>query len=345
MVITKAGKLMWIIDGYTTTDAYPYSAQIGEMGNYIRNSVKVVVDAYNGGLSLYIADPVDPIISTYARIFPKVFKPMSEMPADLRSHIRYPQTLFGIQARVYALYHMTDPQVFYNKEDLWKIPESFSEGSTNPMVPYYTVMKLAEVGKAEEFILMVPFTPAKKENMIAWLAARCDEPNYGKLLVFDFPKQNLVYGPQQIESRINQDPEISKALTLWNQGGSRVIWGSLLVIPIEQSLVYVQPLYIAAQSGGVPELKRVIVAYGNSIVMEENLEKSLNSIFGRSFEPLQEASAQNTVVQTDIKGLIADAGRQFDNAQQELRRGNWAGYGAAMQKVEQLIKDLGAKAK
>jgi hypothetical protein len=240
---------------------------------------------------------------------------------------------------------MTDPQVFYNKEDLWKIPESFSEGSTNPMVPYYTVMKLAEVGKAEEFILMVPFTPAKKENMIAWLAARCDEPNYGKLLVFDFPKQNLVYGPQQIESRINQDPEISKALTLWNQGGSRVIWGSLLVIPIEQSLVYVQPLYIAAQSGGVPELKRVIVAYGNSIVMEENLEKSLNSIFGRSFEPLQEASAQNTVVQTDIKGLIADAGRQFDNAQQELRRGNWAGYGAAMQKVEQLIKDLGAKAK
>jgi len=188
MVITKAGKLMWIIDGYTTTDAYPYSAQIGEMGNYIRNSVKVVVDAYNGGLSLYIADPVDPIISTYARIFPKVFKPMSEMPADLRSHIRYPQTLFGIQARVYALYHMTDPQVFYNKEDLWKIPESFSEGSTNPMVPYYTVMKLAEVGKAEEFILMVPFTPAKKENMIAWLAARCDEAQLRQAPGVRFPE-------------------------------------------------------------------------------------------------------------------------------------------------------------
>ncbi|MGB7567840.1 MAG: UPF0182 family protein, partial [Chitinivibrionales bacterium] len=346
MVITQAGKLMWIIDGYTTTDAYPYSAQVSELGNYIRNSVKVVVDAYNGGISLYIADPADPIISTYARVFPGVFKPLSEMPADLRSHIRYPQTMFTIQAKVYALYHMTDPQVFYNKEDMWKIPESFSEGATGSMVPYYTIMKLAEVGKAEEFILMVPFTPAKKENMIAWLAARCDEPNYGKLLVFDFPKQNLVYGPQQIESRINQDPDISKALTLWNQGGSRVIWGSLLVIPIEQSLIYVQPLYIAAQSGGVPELKRVIVAYGNSIVMEENLEKSLNSIFGRSFEPLKEANVQdNAAAQTDIKGLIAEAGRQFDNAQQELRRGNWAGYGSAMQKVEQIIKDLGAKAK
>jgi hypothetical protein len=192
----------------------------------------------------------------------------------------------------------------------------------------------------------VPFSPAKKDNMIAWLAARCDEPNYGKLLVFDFPKQNLVYGPQQIESRINQDPEISKALTLWNQGGSRVIWGSLLVIPVEQSLIYVQPLYIAAQNGGVPELKRVIVAFGNSIVMEENLEKSLNAIFGNSFEPLQKnVASQAAAPQIDIKGLISEASRQFENAQTELKRGNWAGYGAALQKVEQLLKDLGAKVK
>jgi uncharacterized membrane protein (UPF0182 family) len=349
MVATKDGKLMWVVDGYTTTDAYPYSAQVPGMGNYIRNSVKAVIDAYNGSLTLYIADPEDPIIATYARIFPSVFKPLSDMPEDLRAHIRYPQTLFTIQAKVYALYHMTDPQVFYNKEDMWKIPESFSEGAVGSMVPYYTVMKLAEVGKAEEYILMVPFTPAKKENMIAWLAARCDEPNYGKLLVFDFPKQNLVYGPQQIESRINQDPEISKALTLWNQGGSRVIWGSLLVIPIEQSLIYVQPLYIAAQSGGVPELKRVIVAYGNTIVMEENLEKSLNSIFGQALAQYQQKvveSAQTTgAPQTDVKGLIAEASRQFDAAQQELRRANWGGYGAAMQKVEQLLKELGTKVK
>ena len=242
LIITKEGKLVWMIDGYTTTNAYPYSASISQMGNYIRNSMKATIDAYNGSLSFYIADPEDPIIAAYAKIFPGVFHPLSAMPSDLRSHIRYPQTLFAIQARVYSLYHMTDPQVFYNKEDMWKIPESYSEGSMETMLPYYTVMKLAEVGKTEEFILMVPFAPAKKENMIAWLAARCDEPSYGKLLVFEFPKQTLVYGPQQIESRINQNPEISKALALWNQGGSRVIRGSLLVIPIEQSLIYVQPL-------------------------------------------------------------------------------------------------------
>ena len=192
MVITKDGRLVWIIDGYTTTDVYPYSAQASELGNYIRNSVKIVVDAYNGSISAYVADSTDPIIATYAHIFPNVFKPFSSMPADIRSHMRYPQTMFTIQARVFSLFHMNDPQVFYNKEDLWKIPDSYSEDANGPMLPYYTTMKLAEVGKQEEFILMVPFSPAKKENMIAWLAARCDEPNYGKLLVFDFPKQNLV---------------------------------------------------------------------------------------------------------------------------------------------------------
>jgi uncharacterized protein len=347
MVITETGRLVWMIDGYTTASSYPYSATLSELGNYIRNSVKITIDAYNGTVSFYIADSTDPLINAYSRIFPGVFKPVSLMPTDLRSHIRYPQALFTIQAKVYSLYHMTDPQVFYNKEDLWKIPESFSEGATETMMPYYTIMKLAEVGKTEEFILMVPLSPAKKENMIAWLAARCDEPNYGKMLVFDFPKQNLVYGPEQIESRINQDPEISKTLTLWNQGGSRVIWGSLLVIPVEQSLIYVQPLYIAAQSGGVPELKRVIVSYGNSIAMEETLEKSLNTIFGKTFEPLaQEASSQPVPNNSsDVKSLISEAGHQFESAQEELKRGNWAGYGNAMQKVEQLLKDLGNKIK
>jgi uncharacterized protein len=350
MVITQDGRLFWMVDGYTATDAYPYSAGISDIGNYVRNSTKITIDAYNGTLSYYIADPTDPIITTYARIFPGVFKPLSAMPADLRSHIRYPQTLFAIQAKVYSLYHMTDPQVFYNKEDMWKIPGSTSEGASESMMPYYTIMKLAEVGKTEEFILMAPFTPAKKENMIAWFAARCDEPNYGKLLVFEFPKQTLVYGPQQIESRINQDPDISKALTLWNQGGSRVIWGSLLVIPVEQSLVYVQPLYIAAQNGGVPELKRVIVAYGNSIVMEETLEKSLNSIFDKTNEGAQKNSEETTIKATDmpkrdIKSLIGEANRQFEDAQQEMKKGNWSGYGAAMKRVEQAIKDLQVKVK
>jgi uncharacterized protein len=350
MVISKEGRLVWMLDGYTTTNAYPYSAQVTELGNYIRNSVKVTIDAYNGAITFYIADPADPLIAAYARIFPGVFNPLSSMPLDLRAHIRYPQTFFAIQARVYSLFHMTDPQVFYNKEDMWKIPESVSEGSTETMVPYYTIMKLAEVGKSEEFILMVPFSPAKKENMIAWLAARCDEPNYGKLLVFEFPKQALVYGPQQIESRINQDPEISKALALWNQGGSRVIRGSLLVIPVEQSLIYVQPLYIAAQSGGVPELKRVIVAFGNSIAMEETLEKSLAAIFGRVTESAtqsfpQAAAVPGAAAQTDIKGLIAEAGRQYEIGQQELKKGNWAAYGEAMRRVEQTIKELGTKIK
>jgi uncharacterized protein len=350
MVIGADGRLVWMIDGYTSSNAYPYSAQVSELGNYIRNSVKVTIDAYNGTLHFYIADPADPIIATYSRIFPGVFSSLSQMPPDLRAHIRYPQTLFGIQARVYSLYHMTDPQVFYNKEDMWKIPESVSEGSAETMVPYYTIMKLAEVGKSEEFILMAPFSPAKKENMIAWFAARCDEPNYGKLLVFEFPKQTLVYGPQQIESRINQDPEISKALTLWNQGGSRVIRGSLLVIPVEQSLIYVQPLYIAAQSGGVPELKRVIVAFGNNIAMEENLEKSLATIFGASVQAVppssqQSATSQVTAPQQDIKTLIAEAGRLYEIGQQELKKGNWAGYGAAMQKVERAIKELGTRVK
>jgi uncharacterized protein len=351
MVVDKTGRLVWFIDAYTTTSAYPYSAYVRGMGNYIRNSVKVTVDAYNGAVSYYVSDPSDPIIRAYGKIFPGVFKPLSAMPADLRAHIRYPQLLFGIQAKVYALYHMTDPQVFYNKEDLWKIPESFSEGEMEQMVPYFTIMKLAEVGKQEEFILMVPFSPAKKENMIAWLAARCDEPNYGKLLVFNFPKQTLVYGPQQIESRINQDPEISKQITLWSQGGSRVIWGSLLVIPVEQSLLYVQPLYLAAQSGGVPELKRVIVAYGNNIAMEENLAKSLGTIFGGLMQAetvessKSSAAGQAPAEEMTVKKLIGDANRQFEKAQEELAKKNWAGYGAAMNEVQRILQEMGTKVK
>jgi uncharacterized membrane protein (UPF0182 family) len=347
MVMADDGRRVWIVDGYTTSGAYPYSTSVLGIGNYIRNSVKAVIDAYSGTLDLYIADSGDPLIQTYAKIFPKAFRPLSEMASDLRSHIRYPQTLFTVQARVYSVYHMADPQVFYNKEDVWRIPDSYSLAQSGPMSPYYTIMKLAEVGVKEEFILMVPFCPSKKENMIAWLAARCDEPNYGKLLVFDFPKQKLVYGPSQIESRINQDPEISKQLTLWNQGGSRVIRGSLLVIPVDQSLIYVQPLYLTSQtgsqSGGVPELKRVIVAFENSIAMEATLEKSLLQIFGGS----KTSSGENNVLVQkagesfkDVDRLIAETGRQYTLGQEELKRGNWAGYGEAMKRVEQLLMEM-----
>jgi uncharacterized protein len=346
MVVKDNGRLAWIIDGYTVTDAYPYSYSITSFGNYIRNSVKAVIDAYDGTVSFYIADPNDPIIRTYARIFPTMFKPLADMPQDLHNHIRYPQSLFTVQARVYAVYHMTDPQVFYNKEDVWRIPDSYTEGKSGPMSPYYTIMKLAEVGVKEEFILMVPFCPSKKENMIAWLAARCDEPNYGTLLVFDFPKQKLVYGPSQIESRINQDPDISKQLTLWNQGGSRVIRGSLLVIPVEQSILYVQPLYLTSQSGGVPELKRVIVAYENKIAMEPTLKESLGKIFGETAAGSKKPIEAQPLVENetgrprDLKSLIAEADNQFSSAQEELKRGNWAGYGEAMKRVEQLLGEL-----
>ncbi|MBN2037549.1 MAG: UPF0182 family protein [Chitinispirillaceae bacterium] len=351
MVITYDGRLVWIVDGYTTSDAYPYSATVSGIGNYIRNSVKAVIDAYNGKVAFYISDLQDPIIKTYAKIFPNVFKPLDEMPTDIRSHIRYPQTLFTVQAQVYSVFHMTDPQVFYNKEDVWRIPDSYSESKSGPMNPYYTIMKLAGVGVKEEFILMVPFCPAKKENMIAWLAARCDEPNYGTLLVFYFPKQKLVYGPSQIESRINQVPEISKQLTLWNQGGSRVIRGSLLVIPVEHSLLYVQPLYLTShsgsQSGGVPELKRVIVAYENNIAMEPTLDQSLGVIFGSSRKGSSDKEAPGldsedmAPKKRDIGTLINEASRHFEAGQEEMQRGNWAGYGEAMKKLERVLRELG----
>ncbi|OGR84269.1 MAG: hypothetical protein A2901_03625 [Elusimicrobia bacterium RIFCSPLOWO2_01_FULL_54_10] len=340
-VVTNEGRIVWLIDGYTSTDHYPYSEKFGDM-NYVRNSVKAVVDAYDGTVRLYISDADDPLIQTYARIFPGVFEPISAMPEDVRAHIRYPQTLMNIQARVYATYHVTDPQVFYNKEDLWKIPQRTAGGTSQAMEPYYTVMKLAGLGGKEEFILMVPFTPSKKENMIAWMAARCDAPNYGKLLVYNFPKQKLVYGPQQIESRMDQDAEISKQITLWDQGGSRVLRGSLLVIPVDQSLLYVQPLYLEASGGGLPELKRVIVAYGNSIAMEENLELCLARIFGGRMERRERSdSPPASDAGAGFRRNARQAQDHFDRAQKAMRAGDWAVYGAEMEQVGKILRSLG----
>lgn len=340
MVVGADGRLHWIVDAYTVTDRYPFSQRLPGLGNYIRNSVKAVVDAYHGSVAFYVVDEQDPIVRTMRDAFPATFRPISEMPQDLRAHLRYPQDLFSIQAYIYATYHMTDPQVFYNKEDLWKIPQR-GQGRRGAMQPYYTIMKLAGLESQEEFLLMVPFTPARKENMIAWLAARCDPPNYGRLLVYNFPKQELVYGPQQIESRIDQDPEISKQLTLWNQGGSKVIRGSLLVIPVESSLLYVQPLYLEAADGGLPELKRVIVAYGNSIAMEEDLEQSLSRIFtGRVERPSGAAAAKAEPRGGDQRQLIRDANAAFERAQSRLRAGDFAGYGDEMGRLGQLLKRL-----
>lgn len=343
MVISRDGRLFWICDGYTVTRDYPYASPTAGVGNYVRNSVKATVDAYNGTMSFYISDEEDPIINTYRRIFDGVFKPLSEMPEDLRAHLRYPERLFSIQAAVYATYHMTDPQVFYNKEDLWRLPRRSVGGSELEMEPYYTIMKLAGLGESEEFILMIPFTPAKKDNMIAWMAARCDPPNYGQIIVYVFPKQRLIYGPQQIESRIDQDPEISQQLSLWNRAGSTVIRGSLLVIPIEESLIYVEPLYLsAAQAGGLPELKRVIVAYGNRIAMEETLERALARVFDmrERREPIEPAHEELAPPERNLAQLIDEANARFEQAVRHQREGNWAAYGEELKRLEQLLKQM-----
>jgi uncharacterized membrane protein (UPF0182 family) len=281
MVISATGRMVWLLDGYTVSDWFPYSTATRGLGNYMRNAVKVTVDAYDGTVHFYVADPADPLIRTFARIFPGLLQPLEAMPADLRAHIRYPEGLFRVQAAMYAVYHMRDTQVFYNKEDLWSIPLGHGNGPDRPMEPYYLIMRLPGEPK-EEFVLLIPFNPSKKDNLSAWLAARSDPPHYGKLVVYNFPKQKLIYGPRQIEARIDQDSFISQHLTLWNQRGSQVIRGNLLVIPIERSLVYVEPLYIAAEKGQLPELKRVIVGFGDRIAMDETLEGALARVFGAS---------------------------------------------------------------
>ncbi len=351
LVIRQDGRLVWIIDGYTTSNRFPYSEPIRGLGNYIRNSVKAVVDAYDGTLAFYLSEPDDPVVRAYARAFPALFQPLSAMPADLRSHVRYPQGLFAIQARMFATYHMRDPQVFYNKEDLWSIPKRVVEGQERDMEPYYTIMRLPEE-KSEEFILLSPFNPSRKDNMIAWLAARSDGPHYGKLIVYNFPKQKLIYGPRQIEARIEQDAFISQQLSLWNQRGSQVIRGSMLAIPIEQSLLYVQPLYLAAEKGSLPELKRVLVAFGNQIAMEENLEASLVQIFGgpgkrpalARAEPAPAPGAATTQ-EAGVRGLADLAWQQYSRAQDHLRQGNFAGYGDEIKRLEGTLKNLRERAR
>jgi hypothetical protein len=343
MVVTDDGRLFWMLDGYTTTSRYPYSEPVPGMGNYIRNSVKVTIDAYNGTVSFYLADPTDPIVRAYASAFPGLLKPLDAMPASLRAHIRYPEDFFAIQARKYATYHMKDPQVFYNKEDLWAVPRRTVEGREREMEPYFTIMRLPGE-KKEEFVLLTLFNPSRRDNMIAWLAARADPPNYGRLLVYDFPKQKLVFGPRQIDARIDQDPVISQQLSLWNQRGSSVIRGSLLAIPIDQSLIYVQPLYLAAsEQGALPELRRVIVAYGNQIAMEPTLQQSLARLFGG--RPAGAPAAAAPAAAGPEGSAAARAGAQrameiWNRAQDALRRGDWATYGAEQKRLEETLRSL-----
>lgn len=340
LVITDQGQLKWIGDAYTTSNLYPYSQRIGSSLetriNYIRNSVKVIVDAYSGDMQLYIADPQDPIIKTYANIFKNTFLSLDEMPSDLRAHLRYPEDYFNYQSTVYSVYHMGKPQIFYNKEDQWEIPV-ISEGAGDPMMRHI-IMKLPNEEK-EEYILMIPFTPQKKDNLAAWMVARSDRENYGKLAIYKFPKQRLVFGPSQIINRINQSPEISRQISLWDQRGSEVNQGPLLVIPIEESLLYVRPLYLRAQGGKIPELKRVIVAYENQIVMGETLDIALSQLFsGLEASPQQkDDSVDGKIIQPD---LIKQAKQYFDRAMEAQQVGNWASYGEEMKKLEQILEKL-----
>ncbi|RDJ97612.1 UPF0182 family protein [Paraburkholderia lacunae] len=338
-IVASNGRLFWMQDAYTTSRWFPYAQPgFGDGANYIRNAVKVVVDAYNGTLDFYVSDPDDPILRTYQRIFPGLFKPLEAMPQDLQRHIRYPEDLFLIQAQLYRAYHMDAPEVFYNREDLWQFPRGLGGidggNAPAPMAPYYMIMRLPGEPRAE-FVLMLPMVPSQRENMIAWLAARCDPPAYGKLIVYAFPKDKLVFGPFQIEARIQQNTEISQQISLWNQMGSRVIRGHLLVVPIENSILYISPLYLRAASGQLPELKRVIAAYGDRVVMEETLGEALAALF-------KESAAAASPSRGTADARAGEALARYDRAIERLKAGDWAGFGAELDALRPLLEALGA---
>jgi uncharacterized membrane protein (UPF0182 family) len=350
IVITKEGKLKWIYDAYTISDRYPYAELVdntfsnlpGQSINYIRNAVKVVINAHDGSMKFYIADPEDPIIQTYAKIFKDQFLPIKEMDEDLKSHIRYPEDLFTYQTNLYIVYHMDEAQIFYNKEDQWEIPVITKGKQPDPMLRHM-IMKLPGEEK-EEFILMIPFTPRGKNNLSAWMVARNDGEFYGQLVVYRFPKQKLIFGPKQITNRINQDADISRQISLWDQRGSEVINGNLLVIPIEESLVYIQPIYLRAEGGKIPELKRVIVAHENRIAMEETLDLALERVFGgRVAEETHDKAATRTeptepAPQAD---LFQQARDLFNRAMEAQRRGDWSLYGEEIRKLGEILEHLG----
>ena len=342
-VVISDGRLYWMQDAYTTSRWFPYAQpQPDGVVNYIRNSVKVVIDAYNGTVMFYVADVADPVIATYRRVFPALFKPFDAMPLDLQKHIRYPEDLFYIQALEYRAYHMDAPEVFYNREDLWQFPREPTgpDGSNSArMAPYYIMMRLPGDPHAE-FSLMLPMVPSQRENMIAWLAARCDPPDYGKLIVYEFPKEKLVYGPFQIEARVNQNTEISQQISLWNQMGSRVIRGNLLVVPIDNSILYVSPLYLRAESGQLPELKRVIAAYGGRVVMEETLAAALAALFKESVpvapSPVGAAASSSGPADERARAALGHYNRAIDR----LKVGDWGGFGAELDAVRPLLEQL-----
>ena len=367
IVVGGDGNLYWFLDAYTVSGRFPYSepSQYGTRTvqpgfNYIRNPVKIIIDAYTGEMDFYLVEPDEPIAAAYARIFPSLFTPFEEMPEDLNAHIRYPNDLFSIQASVFRTYQMTEPTDFYNREDVWAWPEEIFDNQSRPMEPYYVLMQLP--GSEDlDFIQILPFTPANRENMISWLAAQNDPEKYGEMLVYRFGKDSLVFGPKQIEARIDQDPTISSLLSLWNQQGSQVIRGNLLVIPIGESLLYVEPLYLQAATGKIPELKRVILATSDRVIMAENLGLALAELFGPNILadtklaelavsgdgelPAEAAAVEREVVEVDLAGssleeLIVEANSRYSRAQEALTSGDWAAYGAELEGLERVLERM-----
>jgi len=343
-LVVYDGRLVYLLDAYTVTDQFPYSTPHKDRYNYIRNSLKITVDAYTGDVTFYIINKNDPIIQTYSKIFPTMFKDFSEMPEGLKKHIRYPMYIFSVQADVYSTYHMTEPQVFYNKEDKWTIPQEIYGDKETQMIPYYIIVKFPDEDGNEEFVLILPFTPVNKNNMLAWIAARCDQENYGQIIEYKFPKEKLIFGPLQIESRIDQNSDISQLFTLWGQKGSSVIRGNLLVIPVRDSLIYVEPVYLRAEQSELPELKRVIVGYQDNIEIGLTLEEALVKVFGgiapAEAEQVTAAGEIIAPVLLSVRELALKAQQIYDDAQKKLRSGDFAGYGDAIENLEDVIKDI-----
>lgn len=359
LVITDDGRLVWIMNAYTATDKYPYSEiftdseSIFNGKNYIRNSVKITVDAYNGDVNFYIIDQDDPIVQSYANIFPTLFKDIDQMPDDLRAHLQYPTTLLNVQSQIYQTYHMQNTTVFYNKEDAWSIAKEIYGDETITMEPYYVNMCLPNSDELE-YLLIRPFTAYQKDNMVAWLAVRNDGEHYGEIVVLTFPKQSLIYGPLQIENRISNDSVISQNLSLWNQQGSTVIRGDLVVVPINESIIYVEPIYLTASTeNSLPEIVRIIVAYDDKIVMANTLEDALAEIFGTEItypsnvttdtdekpstdEPTVSINGDN-VSYTALVQQIKDA---MENAKSSSQTGDWSAYGTYFQDLEDKIDQL-----
>lgn len=342
-IVTDEGRLYWMIDAYTVSNRYPYSEPYSAETNinYIKNSIKVVVDAYNGSVNYYLVDDQDPIANTYKKIYPALFKDFDEMPEGLQAHIRYPNALFNIQANVYKRYHMSNVKVFYQGEDLWDISNQIYGTTETTMVPNYYIMKLPGEEKAE-FVNSIPFTPKAKKNMAAYLVARNDGENYGKLVLYQLPKDKLIYGPMQIEAQIDQSTEISKEFSLWNSSGSTYTRGDMFVIPVEDSFIYVEPVYLEATNSSIPEVKRVIVAYGDRIAYEETLVKALDSLFGSGDENTGGGSVPEPGSSDgfNVDQLIALASEAFNNAQAAQKNGDWAAYGEYMKQVQNYLSKL-----